>query len=430
MATRRIAVTLIAVCLGAVPAARAQYLPCPPSQGPMPEPVPAAPAMPPPSQNGPAYPGPLDSRLAPHGPEDKLGLPPNIKTAFPETPEDDTSAGFYAGAGAMALMRQRLGHDPIAMRGPAPTFPRDEPDVRGRPDEPDAPLPPFPDIEGFPILPQGRPEIDQSDIHSEYAWGPRATIGWFWGPQAIEVTGFYLPETEGKVDKIEPGQLTAPFINPPAGFLGDGGLWFAADRITASFRSTMGNAEVNYRRWGIMYTQVETIFGIRYFDLFERLEIFTDKDGFTTRDIIGRADPTQQASYIVRTHSHLVGPQIGWEASTPLACWLQIGAKAKGCWGANFTDNHVILQRGDGLVGFDLRNHPTVFSHLYELGLFVDWFIWDRGRLHVGYDTMFVLHVPEAENEVSFDLSRQFAPFRQNGNIFYHGPVIEMQILW
>jgi hypothetical protein len=412
MAKRCIGVTLIAGCLSLVPAARAQELPCP-TPPPVAEPMPAgpssmAPSMPAPSQNGPAYPGPMNGLLAPRGPSgEKLELPADIKNAFPECPEYGP-CGFYANIGAMGLVRQRLGHLPIAIEDPQNL---------------DTGIGPIP-------LPPRTVIDDLHDMEFRYAWGPRLTLGWFDGPAAWELTGFYLPDHRDEKDLAEPGRLDSFFINPPIGFEGDNGLWLQADVIRTQLRSTMGDFEVNYRRWSSMYTGMEWIYGVRYLDLLERLEMYTGDDDLTIRDVFGAPDPTRAASYIVRTHSRIVGPQIGWEASIPLCKWLEIGGKAKGCVGANFADLHNLLERGDGLVGLSEHAHPTICSGVFELGLFVDWFIWERGRLHVGYDTMFLVHVPEAQNEWNYDLANQLVNARQNGNIFYHGPVIELQILW
>jgi hypothetical protein len=428
--------TLVAFWLGSAPAVWAQYLPCPPPPAPMPEPAPTQPSMQSPSQNGPAYPGPMNGMLAPQGPSgEKLDLPPDVKNAFPPVPQWDDHSGIYAGLGAMGLERQRLGHLPIAVRGPEGQIvpQREEPERRIGPDESEPP-PLFLLHTGLPPAAMfGQPpELSLHDITTNYAWGPRFTLGWYDGPQAFEFSGFYLPENTNGVNDVAPSALTSFFFNAPPGFGGLNGLWIQDDQMQASLRTNIGNAEFNYRRWGTMYNQMEILFGVRYFDLQERLDIFTDQADFTMLNGLGQENRTLSASYIVRTHSRLVGPQLGFEGSIPVCQWLELNAIVKGCWGANFTTTHVSLERGDGLTGVDASKNPTMFSHLYEFGLYGDWFIWERGRLHFGYQGIFVLHVPEAQNQVDFNLApgAQLSQFRANGNIFYHGPVIEFQLLW
>jgi hypothetical protein len=418
MAKRWLGVTLIAAGLGLVPTARAQYLPCPSAPQAMPEPMPMqpsvqkssnTPSMPTPAQNGPAYPGPLNGMLAPHGPSgEKIELPPDTKNAFPECPEWDNNGGFYAGLGALALQRQGLGHLPVAVRDPQNL---------------DTGIPPT--FVQFPPL-----QMSLNQISTTFAFGPRVTLGWFQGPEAIELTGYYIPDHHDSVSRVDPGRLDSFFINPPLGLEGDNNMWLQADEIRVTERTQIGSVELNYRTWGTMYNQIEYLFGLRYFDLLDRVDIYTDDDGFTIRDIIGRPDPTRQADYVARAHTHLIGPQLGWEGNLPLCGWLSIGAKAKGCWGANIVDVQRVLTRGDGFVGFKENCNEVQFSSLYELGLFVDWFIWERGRLHVGYDAMFLVHAPEAQNEIEYNLAQPLGSVRENGNIFFHGPVLEMQILW
>src|SRR5262249_50019911 len=128
------------------------------------------------------------------------------------------------------------------------------------------------------------------DISQTYNWGPRLAIGWREGNHALEVSGYWLPEVSQSTSYVSPpfqldptaftltgsniphpggtilavgsvrdalanqianqvGQLTVPFFNAPAGFGGDNGIFSHADRIDLAFKTSLGNAEINYRYW-------------------------------------------------------------------------------------------------------------------------------------------------------------------------------------
>src|SRR5439155_13905691 len=109
-------VALLAVGLGQGTGAKAQ-LPNPGGVPAMPEPLPC---VPPPGPGGPGpaqggkcppnlVPGPLNPNDAPPGPSDELGLPPEVKNAFP-CEECPLPYRTFFHAGTQALQRQRLGH--------------------------------------------------------------------------------------------------------------------------------------------------------------------------------------------------------------------------------------------------------------------------------------------------------------------------------
>src|SRR5207248_8575293 len=106
-------VALLAVGLGQGTGAKAQ-LPSPGGVPVLPEPLPCAPTGgPPPGQGGKSppnlVPGPLSPFDAPPGPSDDLGLPPEVKNAFPCEDYPPPARAFFH-LGSQALQRQRLGH--------------------------------------------------------------------------------------------------------------------------------------------------------------------------------------------------------------------------------------------------------------------------------------------------------------------------------
>jgi hypothetical protein len=111
-------------------------------------------------------------------------------------------------------------------------------------------------------------------------------------------------------------------------------------------------------------------------------------------------------------------------------CWFTVGANFKGAWGANFVEIDKRLTRGDGLIGFNDKNSDTIFSHLYEIGLYGDISLWEQFRFRFGYSALWIVHVPDAQTQVQFDLAHQFPGRNDNGSVFYHGPMIEFQFFF
>jgi hypothetical protein len=192
----------------------------------------------------------------------------------------------------------------------------------------------------------------------------------------------------------------------------------------------LGNAEINGRHWSDDCPGLQCLLGFRYFDLEERLGIFTDDDGILIQNNQLQPDPVRQALYFTRTHSHILAPQLGFEYDMPFLSWLSFDFLAKGAWGVNFYDIQKVLKRGDGFVGFNQSHSASTFSHMYEIGAFADFSIFERLHLRAGYEAFWVLHVPEASSQVEFDLANQFPRTKDDGSIFYHGPVIEVQLFF
>jgi Putative beta barrel porin-7 (BBP7) len=391
---------LTALWLGQVTATQAQYLPCPPPSAPPPEPVPFCLSEPP-------TPGPLPPQTAPPGPANDLGLPDNVPGAFMDCPQREETH-WFSSLGASGLQRQGLGHVPLVYLDPGTGT----------------------DSGVTPLVNKVTSIQDVHDVHPHLDFGPRGTLGYLWGNQSVELTGFYIPEDKTRRITSNPGSLDVFFTNAPIGFEGDNGLFLQSDRIRTSFTTALADSELNYRYWNKAIVEAELILGARYIDLQEKLRIFTDDEGLTTQDVFGNPDPTRQATYQVRTHNHILAPQIGFESTYPLCSWLSCSLEAKGGFGADYYEITNSLKRGDGFNGFDLHEHNTTWCHLYELGFFLDFHILERLRLRTGYEALWVLHVPEAVQQLNFDLSQQLTDIKENGSIFYHGPMIELQFLF
>jgi hypothetical protein len=346
--------------------------------------------------------------MAPPGPPSDLSLPSTIPTAWQVGPKPES--GLYVNAGAMGLQRQKLGNSPFVLRDN--TINLDN---------------------GFtPILRATSPVLNFNDIRPDLGWGFRGTVGYLYDDAAIEITGFYLPQTDDSVAAADVGRLHLFFNNPPLGFEGDNGLWLQADFARATIGTALGNLELNYRWWSRATTGFEGIIGVRYMDVQEKLSIFTDDDGISIRDVNDQPDPNRQATYNLRAHNHILGPQVGVEWFLPLLSWVNLGTQCKGAWGANWIEVDAQLQRGDGLVGRQAERSDVDFAHLYEMNFFFDFTVLERMRIRAGYNCLWVVNVAEAVDNISYDLRQvtQPGPANNNGAIFYHGPIVEMMFFF
>ena len=82
------------------------------------------------------------------------------------------------------------------------------------------------------------------------------------------------------------------------------------------------------------------------------------------------------------------------------------------------------------LGGFRGRVCGVQSSGLYEINAFLDIVEFEKVRLRAGYATMWVLHIDEAFQQVNFNLATSPDQHRDSGSIFFHGPMIEVEILF
>ncbi|HEX5273052.1 MAG TPA: BBP7 family outer membrane beta-barrel protein [Gemmataceae bacterium] len=381
-----IGAALAAVCVSQ--SARAQL---PPGGGVVPDPVPVAPC---PAPGGPGnldfVPGPLNGTTAPPGPNDGLSLPADVPTAWGRggTPE----SGAYLTLGALGLMRERPGHGIIAEFN-------------------------------------GQPALTTHDLDPDYYWGGRVTFGYLCDDAAIELTGFYVPEQETAVLSYAPNQLTLPFRNNPLGFEGPtgAGLLTRADSVALRLKSSLGDAELNYRWWSRTTTGPEAIIGVRYMNVQERADITASsvQSGVNSPLDFG----SLQASYTGRANNNLIMAQGGFEWEFPLTKWLSFGSVAKVAAGGDYVNVTNRAITAGGLVGANFERDRWTYASACELNLFLDIVQFEKVRLRAGYTAMWVVHVAEGFQQVTFDLSAQ-PGVRDSGSIFYHGPMIELELLF
>jgi hypothetical protein len=273
--------------------------------------------------------------------------------------------------------------------------------------------------------------LNLNDIRPNFSFGPRATIGYRYDGTAVELSGWYLVQNHSWALVADRARLDLPFAslpfgnNFPLGFGGNDNLWLQADVVREGLRTRMGSVEGNYR-W-CAGAGAEWILGLRYLYHSETFEVLTEDERLAPNTF----DPLRAATYSVRAESHIFGPQLGFELEQPvLKGALAIGAFAKGVWGLNFNELTGRLERGDGFLAPLQQNATTLFSHFYETGVFVDLMVLDQMRLRLGYQGLLLVHVPEVQAQINFDLASSLLTPEPNyrGSIFYHGPLLELQI--
>src|SRR5262249_19543927 len=190
------------------------------------------------------------------------------------------------------------------------------------------------------------------------------------------------------------------------------------------------------RRWNAGIDGAELILGVRYVHHRESLDIFTDDDGLTFRDLDGNPDPRRQATFTSQVRNNIVAPQVGFEYSTQLpscGCLLKslwFGASGKAGVGANFVEFRQRLVRGDGFRGFDTRSNTTGLGQVYDVGAFVDVQLLERCRFRAGYNAIWLVDVATSNDQIDFNLAFPGNVRSKQGSVLYHGRSFELQFLF
>jgi hypothetical protein len=389
MVRRWMGVALMAAGLAVAAPARAQYMPVPVGAARMPEPQPSGPSCEPPPN---LVPGPLNPTAAPMGPPNDLSLPCNHSSAF-QCEEFAGDCHWYFAAGAQWLQRQKLGGGVVAVNDPDRSI-----------------------------------ALEFNNLTQTMNGGVRGTVGYMSGDCALEYTGFYIPTENKTVGTVRTGLLDALFMNPPPQLQdSNGSMFFQGQRVSETFGSSFWNNEANVRRWNCGLQGADLIAGVRYVQEDETLSIDTEpnRDRFLAiRSITSKVD----------TRNRLLTLQLGCEYECTIPCTpVSLGFSCKGAWGANFLETTNSLLRGDGLQVFNVNHADTVFTQIYDLGVFVDVQLLERLRLRGGYNTLWLLGVATAVDQLDFNLrgvSRAPQLFNTNGSIFWHGPMVELEFLF
>ncbi len=395
-------VALVAGLVGQGGTALAQYVPSPVGATRIPEPLPCNPG---PQPN--LIPGPISPLAAPPGPGDQFSLTNQHSSAFQcETFPAEQAAYFHIGSQAL-IRGDRLGKGALAVLDPQNL------------DTGDAPPP------GSQVLQRYK------DISQNMNVGVRATVGYLFNDSdSIELTGFYIDANYNSIETNIAGQVDAFFHNAPLGFEGDNGLFLQADRLHTTFTQRIASGELNYRHCNKALTDVEVLFGVRYLDQRESLNIFTGDDDLTAIGVNGQNDPTLAATYLVETHNRIIAPQFGIEYAKGFTHFVTFGLNAKAALGVNLVEVTTKLNRNDGFVGFQNHRDEYSFGQVYDVGATIDFHLLERAKLRFGYTAMWLVGVATATDNLDFNLANPAGRKSNYGSMFYHGPMVELQFLF
>jgi hypothetical protein len=446
------AVALVAACwcLNSPIHAQSGTYPSPVGAARMPEPIPCDPSqVPPPKPQPNLVPGPISPQAAPMGPPDCLSLPYDHSSAF-QCENYVQDCGFYVHLGAMALQRQQLGAGDIAVFNAA---------AQGQPPLIGSANPnPF-----LPTPPGTAQALGFNSVTPPMSLGVRGTVGYLLGGQSIEFTNFYVWQNDVTSTVKQFTGLDTLFFNPPLNFA-SGNLFRRADQVSEIFGSSLFSSELNYRRWNTAFQGMDLIFGVRYINQHDNLQIVTEGTPPQQQFASIPVPATNVAIYQSRTFNNIVAPQIGAEYTLPFGRWLSLSGEGKAAWGANFLSTDVSLARGDGLQGFNTHRSDTNFAQIYQMAGFANVHILDRLRLRLGIQATWLCGVATANDQVDFNLmgfqARQAFlannPFimnqpltpqtyqmiantqnsiphghnSNNGSILYWGPLVELQFFF
>jgi hypothetical protein len=371
-----------------------------------PEPVPLARTAAAPYAPPSIWPG-FGPTSAPAGPPGAPGVyppaPPNIPNGRPGLPEyweeplgSYGKYDYYLGVGWFGLKRQRNDRQDLFVRDPVSS---DD----NRPPPPDA-----------PVIATTR--IPDPNFQSGVRW----TFGLVEDAAAWEFAGFVLPDHTTNVTLTNPGRISGLFFNPPTGFEN---IFDNADRVRFSFRHQLYNLEGNYH-WASSPSGAgfDYLVGVRYVDLQERYALLVEDNSIQVGP-----DPAETATYSTRTHNHMIGGSLGLGARMPILEWFGVSWFLRGSWFANRADIEVELVRQDGLLGTRGSSSTWRFSHMYEINVAAELYLGTFCRIKGGYNLLWLLDVAEAANQVSLDLSNPRGRRSFGGDIFYHGPSVEVE---
>jgi hypothetical protein len=138
--------------------------------------------------------------------------------------------------------------------------------------------------------------------------------------------------------------------------------------------------------------------------------------------------PAGFTDYTFQVHSRFVGPQLGFEYEWCLIPQVSVSFFTKGALGVNFVEINHSLSQGNGVSGPGSSNSITELTGIVELGLFTNIFLSQRCKLRLGYEAMWLLHLPEAQQQINFNANIAAGNQLYDGSLFFQGPVFELQI--
>lgn len=369
---------------------------------------PPGPPEPPPAFCGGPPPGPAPEFCpAPQAPQRMSTVPFDnlcpLGNAFScPCPPDASQPRWYFGLGGIFLRPLQLDRGTVAVIGPFNAGAGTVPPA-------DAPV-----------------AVDFTDVPNPFMGGVRGTLGFNFGPNAVEISGFYLAPRTTTATASAQGQIDVAFGNvaPPTGFTtGGGNVFLQADRVDVTRRVELANLEGNYR---YCYTKgIEFLIGFRYLDYRDRIDIFTDD---AVLALGGVPNPVAQATYAVDAHNRILVPQVGFELEQILVPIVAAGLEAKAGVGPNFLSVRQSLTRGDGFQGPGGSDNRATFSGVVDVTPYIYFWFNDNFRLRLGYEVLWLAHIAEAQSQINFNPNIPLTESNNTGNQIFHGPLFEFQV--
>lgn len=255
----------------------------------------------------------------------------------------------------------------------------------------------------------GDPLFSSDDFGYRHEAGPRLTLGKRIGCcSAIEFHYFGLHEwNEGaSVSNGDSDDLDIPLgANLALEAFAD------VDRVEMLYSSELHNAEVNVRQqFGAC---ASWLFGIRYVNVNEDFSLLA-------RDEVD--DAAQNGAFDVSTDNHLIGLQLGGEASCPLGKRFNLGVRGKAGMFVNLmsVDARLVDTQGGGTIAS--RRSRTDAACVFDGGVVLRLNVNERVSLYAGYDVLFIDGIGLAvEQGINTETT---------GSALYHGPGGGIEIRW
>ena len=202
--------------------------------------------------------------------------------------------------------------------------------------------------------------------------------------------------------------------------------WVHASRMRGKYESKLWGFEIDYiRHMSPRYINPFSISaraGLRYFQLKERLELFTSKLGSLVKESPYEWD---YSSYCVTTKAEYFGPQVGIDFEYNPFAVLTWGIRLKGGLGANWGKSVVRMgDLNDTIEVLGYGNMGSNFAYIFTGHPFIELRPVKNWTLVVKYELFYLGAVTVAEQQVIFreeTFERNFEGIRNHGYFLSHG---------
>ena len=243
--------------------------------------------------------------------------------------------------------------------------------------------------------------------------GVRVLVGWQLDDcNALELLYFGIYNWSASATAAGNNNLAIP------GDLGLASLdFFAADRMTLSYRSTLNNAEANYV--GSLGGDLSLLGGFRYLSVNETFNIrSTDVD-------------TGTSNYHVHTNNNLYGGQLGARWYQVRGDWDLMATGKAGIFGNDGSQSQTIT---DFPSGFFLRDSGNIrggnVAFVGDINLSAAYYLNDVWTLRVGYNLLWIEGVALAQNQLDFTDTPSSGTTLRTAGFFAHGVNVGLQAGW